>query len=355
MKACLRPSTDTTTPAQAGSEYVLEVTDLRTYFYTRGGLMKAVDGVSFALRRGETLAIVGELGCGKSVTALSILRLVADPPGRIVGGSARLDGVDLIELDAAAMRAIRGNRISMIFQEPMTSLNPVMTIGRQIGEALILHQAMSRAAAGKRATEMLQLVGIPEPKQRVREYPHQLSGGMRQRAMIAMALACNPKVLIADEPTSALDVTIQAQILDLIGRLQKELGTAVILITHDLGVVAETAERVIVMYAGRKVEEAPVAALFARPLHPYTRGLLNSIPRLPSIDQRNHRLAAQRLQEIPGIVPALSNLPPGCTFAPRCVFASDLCRREYPAYEQKQAGHWAACWHSDKLAGAVNA
>jgi len=355
VKACLPPSPNKTVPAQTASDRVLEVEDLRTYFYTRGGLMKAVDGVSFALKRGETLAIVGESGCGKSVTALSILRLVPDPPGRIVGGSARLDGVDLIELDAAEMRAVRGNDISMIFQEPMTSLNPVMTIGRQIGEALVLHQALSRKAATRRATEMLQLVGIPEPKQRIREYPHQLSGGMRQRAMIAMALACNPKVLIADEPTSALDVTIQAQILDLIGRLQKELGTAVILITHDLGVVAETAERVIVMYAGRKVEEATVAALFASPLHPYTRGLLNSIPRLPSIEKRSDGAPAQRLQEIPGIVPALSNLPPGCSFAPRCAFASDVCRQEYPRYEEKQGGHWAACWHSDKLVGAVNA
>ena len=355
MKARLPPAPDKTAPTPTASDRVLEVEDLRTYFYTRGGLMKAVDGVSFALKRGETLAIVGESGCGKSVTALSILRLVADPPGRIVGGSARLDGVDLIELDAAAMRAIRGNRISMIFQEPMTSLNPVMTIGRQISEALVLHQALSRTAAMRRAIEMLQLVGIPEPKQRIREYPHQLSGGMRQRAMIAMALACNPKVLIADEPTSALDVTIQAQILDLIGRLQKELGTAVILITHDLGVVAETAERVIVMYAGRKVEEAPVAALFASPLHPYTRGLLNSIPRLPGIQQRTDGAAAQRLQEIPGIVPALSDLPPGCSFAPRCAYASEVCRQEYPRYEEKQESHWAACWHSDKLAGAANA
>jgi len=355
VKARLPPAPAKTAPTPTVSDRVLEVEDLRTYFYTRGGLMKAVDGVSFVLKRGETLAIVGESGCGKSVTALSILRLVADPPGRIVGGSARLDGVDLIELDAAAMRAIRGNRISMIFQEPMTSLNPVMTIGRQISEALVLHQALSRTAATRRAVEMLQLVGIPEPKQRIREYPHQLSGGMRQRAMIAMALACNPKVLIADEPTSALDVTIQAQILDLIGRLQKELGTAVILITHDLGVVAETAERVIVMYAGRKVEEAPVAALFASPLHPYTRGLLNSIPRLPGIQKRTDGAAAQRLQEIPGIVPALSDLPPGCSFAPRCAYASDVCRQEYPRYEEKRGGHWAACWHSDKLAGAANA
>jgi peptide/nickel transport system ATP-binding protein len=242
----------------------------------------------------------------------------------------------------------------MIFQEPMTSLNPVMTIGRQIGEALILHENMSRKAALARTVEMLQLVGIPEPRQRVKEYPHQLSGGMRQRAMIAMALACNPKVLIADEPTSALDVTIQAQILDLIAKLRTELGTAVILITHDLGVVAETAERVIVMYAGRKVEEAPVDELFAHALHPYTRGLMNSIPRL-ALMRRERASAVERLQEIPGIVPALSNLPPGCTFAPRCAFASDLCRREYPPYEEKRGGHWAACWHSDKVAGAGNA
>src|ERR1700741_84632 len=262
------------------AEPVLEVRHLQTYFYTRGGLVKAVDGVSFSLGRGELLAIVGESGCGKSVTALSLMRLVADPPGRIVEGSVRLDGVDLVGLDLATMREIRGKEISMIFQEPMTSLNPVMTIGRQIGEAVLLHGPASRRVALARTIEMLQLVGIPEPQQRVKEYPHQLSGGMRQRAMIAMALACNPKVLIADEPTSALDVTIQAQILDLISKLQRELGTAVILITHDLGVVAETAERVIVMYAGRKVEEATVGELFARPMHPYTRGLMNSIPRL---------------------------------------------------------------------------
>jgi peptide/nickel transport system ATP-binding protein len=331
----------------AAGERVLEVGDLKTYFYTRGGLVKAVDGVSFSLKRGEMLAIVGESGCGKSVTALSLMRLVADPPGRIVGGSVRLAGVDLLGLDAAAMRDIRGKEISMIFQEPMTSLNPVMTIGRQIGEALLLHGTASRKAAHERTIEMLQLVGIPEPRQRVKEYPHQLSGGMRQRAMIAMALACNPKVLIADEPTSALDVTIQAQILDLIARLRTELGTAVIMITHDLGVVAETAERVIVMYAGRKVEEAPVGELFARPLHPYTRGLMTSIPRLDLM--RREKAAAARLQEIPGMVPALSNLPAGCIFAPRCALASDLCRREYPHYAEKRAGHWAACWHSDRL------
>jgi peptide/nickel transport system ATP-binding protein len=330
---------------------VLEVEDLQTYFYTRGGLVKAVDGVSFSLARGATLAIVGESGCGKSVTALSLMRLVADPPGRIVGGAVRLEGVDLLRLDEAAMRDIRGNQISMVFQEPMTSLNPVMTIGRQISEALILHQRMSNKAALRRAIEMLQLVGIPEPKQRAKEYPHQLSGGMRQRAMIAMALACNPRVLIADEPTSALDVTIQAQILELIAKLQRELGTAVILITHDFGVVAETAERVIVMYAGRKVEEAAVGELFARPLHPYTRGLMNSIPRLALM----RREAAQhRLQEIPGIVPALSNLPQACTFAPRCAFADDKCRGQFPPYQEKRPDHWAACWHSDRIAEKVN-
>src|SRR5262245_37086645 len=342
------PSATMAREAPAG-ERVLEVEDLKTYFYTRGGLVKAVDGVSFSLRRGEMLAIVGESGCGKSVTALSLMRLVADPPGRIVGGSVRLAGVDLLSLDAATMRDIRGKEISMIFQEPMTSLNPVMTIGRQIGEALLLHGAPSRRAVHERTIEMLQLVGIPEPKQRVKEYPHQLSGGMRQRAMIAMALACNPKVLIADEPTSALDVTIQAQILDLIAKLRTELGTAVILITHDLGVVAEAAEHVIVMYAGRKVEEASVGELFAHPMHPYTRGLMDSIPRLALMRREQ---APNRLQEIPGIVPALSNLPPGCVFAPRCALASDICRREYPAYEEKRAGHRAACWHSDRLASA---
>jgi peptide/nickel transport system ATP-binding protein len=330
---------------------VLEVEDLQTYFYTRSGLVKAVDGVSFSLARGATLAIVGESGCGKSVTALSLMRLVADPPGRIIGGRVRLEGVDLLRLDEAAMRDIRGNQISMVFQEPMTSLNPVMTIGRQISEALILHQRMSNKAALRRAIEMLQLVGIPEPKQRAKEYPHQLSGGMRQRAMIAMALACNPRVLIADEPTSALDVTIQAQILELIAKLQRELGTAVILITHDLGVVAETAERVIVMYAGRKVEEAAVGELFARPLHPYTRGLMNSIPRLALM---RREAGQQRLQEIPGIVPALSNLPQACTFAPRCAFADDTCRGQFPPYQEKRPDHWAACWHSERIAEKVN-
>jgi peptide/nickel transport system ATP-binding protein len=333
-----------------GDEMALEVEGLQTYFYTRQGIVKAVDGVSFNLRRGETLGIVGESGCGKSITALSVMRLVPDPPGRIVGGKVTLDGRELLGLDEEEMRDIRGNDISMIFQEPMTSLNPVLTIGYQISEALTLHQGMSKAQAMERAVEMLDLVRIPEPRQRAKEYPHQLSGGMRQRAMIAMALACNPKVLIADEPTTALDVTIQAQILDLIVRLQEQLGTAVILITHDLGVVAETVQRVIVMYAGRKVEEADVETLFAEPLHPYTHGLMASVPRL-AIMSGHGEVQVERLEEIEGIVPPLNNLPPGCAFAPRCPFADDQCTAEYPPYEERKPGHWAACWHADRLFG----
>ncbi len=336
--------------AADNSAPLLEVDELKTYFFTRQGLVKAVDGVSFALQRSETLAIVGESGCGKSITALSLLRLIPDPPGRIVGGRIALEGRNLLEFDEAQMRRVRGNEVSMIFQEPMTSLNPVMTIGQQIAEVLLLHQGLSKAEAQAKAVEMLRLVKIPEPEQRVKEYPHQLSGGMRQRAMIAIALACNPKVLIADEPTTALDVTIQAQILDLIVELQRKLGTAVILITHDLGVVAETAQRVIVMYAGRKVEEASVEELFATPLHPYTRGLLNSIPRLDLI-RGAEDTTGERLQEIPGIVPALSALPKGCAFAPRCAHAKDKCRAEYPAYEEQRPGHWVACWYADELAG----
>ena len=325
---------------------LLEVDDLKTYFYTRDGIVRAVDGVSFSVYPAETLAVVGESGCGKSVTSLSILRLIASPPGRIVGGHLKFGGRDLLALSEDEMRDVRGNEISMIFQEPMTSLNPVMTIGRQISEALILHRNMDKKAALTRAVEMLDLVRIPEPAQRAKEYPHQLSGGMRQRAMIAMALACNPKVLIADEPTTALDVTIQAQILELIVELQREFGAAVILITHDLGVVAETARRVIVMYAGRKVEEAEVGELFARPLHPYTRGLMASIPRLDLLRGEN-RNTTERLQEIPGIVPPLFALPEGCAFAPRCSKADDKCRSARPDYQQKKPGHWAACWHAD--------
>ncbi len=326
---------------------LLEVENLGTWFYTRHGIVKAVDGVKFEVASGETLAIVGESGCGKSMTALSLMRLIPDPPGRIVSGTIKLGGRNLLELTEEQMRKVRGNEISMIFQEPMTSLNPVMTIGKQIAEALILHRSLDKKAAGKRAVEMLDLVKIPEPHQRAREYPHQLSGGMRQRAMIAMALACNPKVLIADEPTTALDVTIQAQILELIVELQREFGAAVILITHDLGVVAETARRVIVMYAGRKVEEAEVGELFARPLHPYTQGLLASIPRLDLMRGEIRNNGNGRLQEIPGIVPPLFALPEGCAFAPRCPKADDRCRSQRPDYEQKRTAHWAACWHAD--------
>ena len=325
---------------------LLEVEGLGTWFYTRQGIVKAVDGVDFQVDAGETLAIVGESGCGKSMTALSLMRLIPSPPGRIVSGAIKLGGRDLLKISEEEMRAVRGNEISMIFQEPMTSLNPVMTIGKQIAEALILHRDLDRKAALKRAVEMLDLVRIPEPAQRAKEYPHQLSGGMRQRAMIAMALACNPKVLIADEPTTALDVTIQAQILELIVDLQREFSAAVLLITHDLGVVAETARRVIVMYAGRKVEEATVGELFSRPLHPYTVGLLASIPRLDLMRGQSDR-SQERLQEIPGIVPPLFDLPTGCAFAPRCQRADDHCRRERPSYEEKQPGHWAACWHTN--------
>jgi peptide/nickel transport system ATP-binding protein len=340
--------------AEQAAEPLLVVDDLRTCFDLRQGVVNAVAGVSFALAPHETLAIVGESGCGKSITALSLMRLVPDPPGRIAGGSVKLAGVDLLALSEPEMREVRGKDMAMIFQEPMTSLNPVLTIGSQIAETLLLHEKLSRREAWDKAVDVLRLTQIPEPEQRAKEYPHQLSGGMRQRAMIAMALACNPKVLIADEPTTALDVTIQAQILDLIVDLQKKLGTAVILITHDLGVVAETAQRVIVMYAGRKVEEAPVEELFARPQHPYTRGLMASIPRLPLMRGEQVEMA-ERLQEIPGTVPALINLPPGCVFAPRCPHAIERCRAAYPDYEEKRPGHWAACWRSCELYGADDA
>ena len=325
---------------------VLDVKGLQTVFFTNSGLFRAVDDVSFAVGRGETLAIVGESGCGKSVTALSIMRLVPDPPGRIVGGSAVLEGTDLLALDQAEMRAIRGNRISMIFQEPMTSLNPVMRIGDQITEAVCLHRKMNRKEASKQAVEMLRLVRIPEPERRAIEYPHQLSGGMRQRAMIAMALACRPALLIADEPTTALDVTIQAQILALVLELQKELGMGLILITHDLGVVAQTAQRVIVMYAGKKVEEADVETLFAQPRHPYTRGLMASIPTVPLPGAKTDA----RLVEIPGMVPSLTNLPAGCAFAPRCTLAIARCREEYPPLQAFGANHLAACWRAGEVA-----
>jgi peptide/nickel transport system ATP-binding protein len=327
---------------------LLEVEGLHTRFFTREGAVRAVDGVSFAVEAGETLAIVGESGCGKSVTALSIMRLIPPKSGRIVGGTVRFGGQNLAELSERRMRAIRGNQIAMIFQEPMTSLNPVHTVGAQIAEAVRIHQGLARKAALARAVEMLRLVRIPDAERRVRDYPHQFSGGMRQRVMIAMALSCNPKLLIADEPTTALDVTIQAQILKLMIELKSRLGAAVMLITHDLGVVAETAQRVIVMYAGRKVEEAAVDELFRRPLHPYTRGLMTSIPR-----GRQGR-SARRLSEIQGIVPSLrepkAGVAPyeGCGFAPRCGLATERCRREAPPL-RRDGAHLAACWELERM------
>jgi peptide/nickel transport system ATP-binding protein len=340
------------TAPRAAVEPILEVADLKTWFFTRDGVVRAVDGVSFNVLPGETLAIVGESGCGKSVTALSILRLIASPSGRIVSGAIHFAGRDLLALSEARMRQVRGNEISMVFQEPMTSLNPVLTIGRQIAETLTLHQGLGRAAALARAVDMLRLAHIPEAARRIGEYPHQLSGGMRQRVMIAMALACNPKLLIADEPTTALDVTIQAQILDLMRELKQRIDAAIVLITHDLGVVAEMAQRVVVMYAGRMAEAASVSALFRRPLHPYTRGLLKSVPRLgASLD----RAYPPRLAEIPGTVPSLSEAIVGCAFADRCTFATDICRRQAPPFEAKEPGHFAACFHSDRVADQVAA
>ena len=327
---------------------LLEVDQLQTHFRTPDGINRAVDGVSFHVEAGETLAIVGESGCGKSVTAMSILRLIPEPPGKIAG-AIRFNGKNLLACSEPEMRGIRGNEISMIFQEPMTSLNPVLTVGRQIGETLRLHQGMSAAQAEARAVEMLKLVGIPEPERRVKEYPHQLSGGMRQRVMIAIALACNPKLLIADEPTTALDVTIQAQILDLMRDLKHRVGAAIVLITHDLGVVAEVAERVVVMYAGRKVEEAKVGPLFRTPRHPYTQGLLGSVPKLGS----SLTEVETRLQEIPGLVPSLKQKLEGCVFASRCAHATDLCRKVAPGLEEKAAGHIVACHYALKEVAAA--
>jgi peptide/nickel transport system ATP-binding protein len=330
---------------------ILEVRDLHTQFNTLDGVVRAVDGVSFALARGETLGIVGESGCGKSVTALSILRLIPTETGRIASGSIRFEGEELTALGEEAMKRLRGHRISMIFQEPMTSLNPVLTVGTQIAENVVRHLGVSWRAARDRAGEMLDLVRIADARRRLDEYPHQLSGGMRQRVMIAMALSCDPQVLIADEPTTALDVTIQAQILDLMLELKEKTGTAIVLITHDLGVVAETTQRVVVMYAGRKVEEAPVEVLFEEPLHPYTRGLMRAIPRLDiEADAAGTR---PRLQEIPGLVPILTRPIVGCAFAPRCGFATDRCRAEPPPLVDAGAGHTVACWEVERVRAAA--
>jgi peptide/nickel transport system ATP-binding protein len=327
---------------------LLEIEALQTHFGTPDGVVRAVEGLSFTIEAGETVAVVGESGCGKSVTSLSILRLIQEPPGRIAG-TIRFQGRNLLELSEPEMRKLRGNDISMIFQEPMTSLNPVLTIGRQIGETLRLHQGLSPREAEQRAVAMLALVGIPEPARRVREYPHQLSGGMRQRVMIAMALACNPKLLIADEPTTALDVTIQAQILDLMRDLKHRMGSAIMLITHDLGVVAEMAERVVVMYAGRKVEEAPVRAIFAHPRHPYTKGLLGAVPKLgSSLAEDAAGQGRGRLAEIPGLVPSLRKPIVGCPFAGRCPDVTDICRQVAPAVEAKAPSHLVACHHAER-------
>jgi peptide/nickel transport system ATP-binding protein len=334
-------------PADDGEAPLLRVRGLAVRFRSAGGVVRAVNGVSFDLWRGETLAIVGESGSGKSVTSLAILRLLPAASAVVESDGILFEGQDLRALPEAAMRAIRGNAISMIFQEPMTSLDPVMTVGRQIAEVIQAHQGLSRAQAAKAAVDALELVRVPEPRRRARQYPFQLSGGLRQRVMIAMAMACNPRLLIADEPTTALDVTIQAQILNLMEELKTRTGASIILITHDLGVVAEMAQRVIVMYAGRIVEEAPVEELFAHPLHPYTRGLLGAVPRLyGSLAPESQ---GTRLQEIAGTVPSLREEIVGCAFAPRCGFATDRCRRAAPLLEAKRANHFAACWESARL------
>ena len=329
-------------------EFLLSVEGLKTHFFSRSGVVKAVDGITYDVREGETLAIVGESGCGKSVGALSIMRLVASPPGRIVDGHVLFDGMDLLEMSEQQMRTIRGNRIAMIFQEPMTSLNPVLTIGKQITESLQLHLKMEGAEAERRAVELLDMVGIPDAPSRLKQYPHQFSGGMRQRVMIAMAMSCNPKLLIADEPTTALDVTIQAQILELIKDISQQLGTAVIIITHNLGVVARYADRVNVMYAGKIIERGTALDIYENPQHPYTQGLLESVPRLDESRKT-------RLESIEGAPPDLMDLPAGCAFRPRCRYAVDRCAEEVPPLMPVADGHTAACWATAGTASEVGA
>jgi peptide/nickel transport system ATP-binding protein len=325
---------------QRRSDHLLEVRNLQTYFSIYEGLSKAVDGASFWVDKGEAVGVVGESGCGKSVMARSILRLIPDPPGRIIGGEILFGGVNVLALPEKEMQKIRGNRISMIFQEPMTSLNAVLTVGEQLSEVFRLHQKSSKKVALEKSIDMLRMVGIPSPETRVFEYPFQMSGGMRQRVMIAMALACRPSVILADEPTTALDVTIQAQILELIQELQKSLGTSMVLITHDLGVVAETVRRVYVMYAGKIVEQAEVREIFNHPLHPYTQGLMESIPSLEGNEDKH----TERLREIPGTVPDLCDLPRGCSFGPRCPQVKDVCRKESPPMVEAGNSHLARCW-----------
>ncbi len=323
---------------------LLEIKDLKTHFFTYEGVAKAVDGVTYRLAKGEPLGVVGESGCGKSVTALSVLRLIPVPPGRVVAGEILFKGQNLLDLPEEEMRKIRGNRISMIFQEPMTSLNPVFTVGNQIQETFKLHQGLSKKESLEKTVEMLKFVNIPTPEKCVERYPHELSGGMRQRVMIAMALACRPEILIADEPTTALDVTIQAQILDLMTKLKEELGMAIILITHNLGVIAEMVTRVLVMYAGKVVEEARTRELFEGPRHPYTMGLLKSIPRLGD----KFRIGKARLAEIPGVVPSLYDLPPGCKFTTRCPSVMDVCRQKEPELKEIGEGHYCSCWLTEQ-------
>ena len=322
------------------TQNLLDVSDLRVYFHTDDGILKAVDGVSFSINEGETLGLVGESGCGKSVTAYSILQLVPAPPARYAGGEIRFRGENLLALNDKEMRRVRGNMISMIFQEPMSSLNPIMKIGRQITEAILEHQKKSKREARDMAIEMLRRVGIPSPETRFNEYPHQMSGGMKQRAMIAMALVCRPQLLIADEPTTALDVTIQAQILDLLNELQRELGMSVLLITHDLGVIAETCDRVAVMYAGRVVEYAPAVELFDKPKHPYTHGLFRS---LPTLTEKKEKLAV-----IPGAVPSPVDFPSGCRFRTRCSMAQEICKQE-PLLREIRPDHFAACHFAEEV------
>jgi len=322
------------------SSHLLQIDELKTYFRTFEGVAKAVDDVTFSLDKGEVLGVVGESGCGKSVTAQSIMRLIPEPPGKIVHGQILFDGTDIVKLTMEQMRSIRGNRISMIFQEPMSSLNPVYTIGNQISEMFTLHERRSKRESWDLSIEMLKKVQIPAPEKRVHEYPHQLSGGMRQRAMIAMALACNPEILIADEPTTALDVTIQAQILDLMLQLKQDYDTAIMMITHDLGVIAEIAQRVVVMYAGKVVEEAQSDAIFEKPKHPYTQGLLKSIPKLGARSKHGRN----RLREISGIVPSLYELPPGCSFYPRCPKVMGICKEKSPEMIETGGGHRVRCW-----------
>jgi len=328
-------------PETSTNGKLLEVTDLRTYFETEDGTVKAVDGISFELKSGETLGIVGESGSGKSVANLSLMRLISDPPGKIISGSVVFDGRDVLKLSPREVRGIRGKRIAMIFQDPMTSLNPFLRVSKQLMEVTQLHLGHTKEQAREHAIKMLKYVGIADARERVDSYPHEFSGGMRQRVMIAMALSCQPELLIADEPTTALDVTIQAQILELIKRLKAETGASVILITHDLGVVAGMADHIIVMYAGKVFEQAPTNELFERPGNPYTRGLLRSVPD-PTDEQGS-------LYQIPGLPPDLAHLPPGCPFAPRCERAVDLCRREFPPYVQLTREHYSLCHFADEV------